>query len=164
MNPSTEDSFKERTLTGALSIELFIEYYIVSVITIILMGSLFWGEFKLYITNVITFNCFLYCSKEQKIWQWIKRQQIKRAFLSQLTYLSIFFLINLMYSLPCDLIQVGYRDALGNDRVDIENEILKTNLDVNGNTIGNTDVTKVLFLFGYDIALCNCSNKRRSIR
>ena len=34
----------------------------------------------------------------------------------------------------------------------------------NGNTIGNTDVTKVLFLFGYDIALCNCSNKRRSIR
>ena len=69
-----------------------------------------------------------------------------------------------MYSLPCDLIQVGYRDALGNDRVDIENEILKTNLDVNGNTIGNTDVTKVFFLFGYDIALCNCSNKRRSIR
>lgn len=64
MNPSTEDSFKERTLTGALSIELFIEYYIVSVITIILMGSLFWGEFKLYITNVIAFNCFLYFSKE----------------------------------------------------------------------------------------------------
>ena len=164
MNPSTEDSFKERTLTGALSIKLFIIYYVVSVITIILMGSLFWGEFKLYITNVITFNCFLYCSKEQKIWQWIKRQQIKRAFLSQLTYLSILFLIDLIYSLPCDLIQVGYRDALGNDRVDIENEILKTNLDVNGNTIGNTDVTKVLFLFGYDIALCNCSNKRRSIR
>ena len=64
MNPSTEDSFKERTLTGALSIKLFIIYYVVSVITIILMGSLFWGEFKLYITNVITFNCFLYCSKE----------------------------------------------------------------------------------------------------
>ena len=66
-----------------------------------------------------------------------------------------------MYSLPCDLIQVGYRDALGNDRVDIENEILKTNLDVNGNTIGNTDVTKVLFLFGYDIAFCNCIGNLR---
>lgn len=74
------------------------------------------------------------------------------------------FLIDLIYSLPCDLIQVGYRDALGNDRVDIENEILKTNMDVNGNIIGNTDVTKVILLFGYDIALCNCSNKRRSIR
>ena len=42
-------------------------------------------------------------------------------------------------SIPCDMIQVGYRDALGNDRADIENEILKTNLDVNGNPIGKTD-------------------------
>lgn len=48
-------------------------------------------------------------------------------------------------SLPCDLIQVGYSDALGNDRSDFENEILKTNLDVNGNPIGKTDKTKVSF-------------------
>ena len=69
-----------------------------------------------------------------------------------------------MYSLPCDLIQVGYRDALGNDRVDIENEILKTNLDVNGNTIGTTDVSKVLLVCVFSLALCHRSNKRRSIR
>ncbi|CBK24766.2 uncharacterized protein [Blastocystis hominis] len=41
------------------------------------------------------------------------------------------------------MIQVGYRDALGNDRADIENEILKTNLDVNGNPIGKTDKSQV---------------------
>ena len=46
-------------------------------------------------------------------------------------------------SIPCDMIQVGYRDALGNDRADIENEILKTNLDVNGNPIGRTDKSQV---------------------
>ena len=46
-------------------------------------------------------------------------------------------------SIPCDMIQVGYRDALGNDRADIENEILKTNLDVNGNPIGKTDKSQV---------------------
>ena len=46
-------------------------------------------------------------------------------------------------SLPCDLIQVGYRDALGNNRNDMDNQILKTNLDVNGNEIGGTDKTKV---------------------
>ena len=49
-------------------------------------------------------------------------------------------------SIPCDMIQVGYRDALGNDRADIENEILKTNLDVNGNPIGKTDKSQVFFL------------------
>ena len=50
-------------------------------------------------------------------------------------------------SIPCDMIQVGYRDALGNDRADIENEILKTNLDVNGNPIGKTDKSQVVFEF-----------------
>ena len=51
-----------------------------------------------------------------------------------------------MFSLPCDLIQVGYRDALGNERSDIDNEIFKTNLDVNGNPIGKRDKTKVDFI------------------
>ena len=46
-------------------------------------------------------------------------------------------------SIPCDMIQVGYRDALGNDRADIENEILKTNLDVNCNPIRKTNKSQV---------------------
>ena len=46
-------------------------------------------------------------------------------------------------SIPCDLLDVGYRDALGNDRADLENEIRKTNLDVNGNPIGVTDKSTV---------------------
>ena len=41
------------------------------------------------------------------------------------------------------LIDVGYRDALGNDRTDLESEIRKTNLDVNGNLIGVTDTSTV---------------------
>ena len=49
----------------------------------------------------------------------------------------------LTISLPCDTIQVGYRDALGNDRDDIENNITKFNLDVNGNEIGSPDKSKV---------------------
>jgi len=48
-----------------------------------------------------------------------------------------------MNSIPCDLLDVGYRDALGNDRADLENEIRKTNLDVNGNPIGVTDKSTV---------------------
>ena len=59
MNPSTEDSFKERTLTGALSIVLLLSYNLVSVITIIIMGSLFWGEFKLYTTTVFCINSII---------------------------------------------------------------------------------------------------------
>lgn len=89
---------------------------------------------------------------------------MKRAFLSILICHSILFLFHLMFSLPCDLLQVGYRDALGNDRVDIDNEILKTNLDVNGNTIGITDVTKVFHVFWFSLALFHRSNKRRSLR
>ena len=46
-------------------------------------------------------------------------------------------------SIPCDFLQVGYRDALGNDRSDIDNEIFKTSLDVNGNLIGNRDKSSV---------------------
>ena len=49
----------------------------------------------------------------------------------------------LMNSIPCDLLDVGYRDALGNDRADLENEIRKTNLDVNGTPIGVTDKSTV---------------------
>ena len=45
--------------------------------------------------------------------------------------------------IPCRLIDVGYRDALGNDRTDLESEIRKTNLDVNGNLIGVTDTSTV---------------------
>ena len=45
--------------------------------------------------------------------------------------------------IPCMLIDVGYRDALGNDRTDLESEIRKTNLDVNGNLIGVTDTSTV---------------------
>ena len=45
------------------------------------------------------------------------------------------------------MIQVGYRDALGNERSDIDNEIFKTNLDVNGNPIGQKDKTKVFLFF-----------------
>ena len=45
--------------------------------------------------------------------------------------------------IPRMLIDVGYRDALGNDRTDLESEIRKTNLDVNGNLIGVTDTSTV---------------------
>lgn len=55
-------------------------------------------------------------------------------------------LFSLLYSLPCDLIQVGYRDALGNDRSDFDNEIFKTNLDINGNAIGKTDKSRVILV------------------
>ena len=57
INPSTEDSFKERTLTGALSMWIFTVTYIVSVITIALMATLFWGEFKQYM-NYVEFELF----------------------------------------------------------------------------------------------------------
>ena len=59
---------------------------------------------------------------------------------------------NSFYSLPCDLIQVGYRDALGNERSDIDNEIFKTNLDVNGNPIGQRDKTKVFISFSHSFS------------
>ena len=52
INPSTEDSFKERTLTGALSILFYVPFNLVSVITIALMTVLFWGEFKQYMNYV----------------------------------------------------------------------------------------------------------------
>lgn len=41
---------------------------------------------------------------------------------------------------------MGYRDALGNDRSDFDNEIFKTNLDINGNAIGKTDKSKVVIV------------------
>lgn len=52
MNPSTEDSFKVRTTTGAFSRNYHLFLHIVSVITLIIMGTLFWGELKLYMTIV----------------------------------------------------------------------------------------------------------------
>ena len=52
MNPSTEDSFKVRTTTGAFSRINSLFLHVVSVITLILMGTLFWGELKLYMTIV----------------------------------------------------------------------------------------------------------------
>lgn len=68
-------------------------------------------------------------------------------------------------SIPCDMIQVGYRDALGNDRADIENEILKTNLDVNGNPIGKTDKSQVVLLILRDLlGNGHRSNEGRSAR
>lgn len=73
---------------------------------------------------------------------------------------------NLFYlsaSIPCDMIQVGYRDALGNDRTDIKNEILKTNLDVNGNPIGKTDKSQVFsFISSNLLGNAHSSYKRRS--
>ena len=53
------------------------------------------------------------------------------------------FLYLVLSRIPCMLIDVGYRDALGNDRTDLESEIRKTNLDVNGNLIGVTDTSTV---------------------
>lgn len=50
------------------------------------------------------------------------------------------------HSIPCGFLQVGYRDALGNDRMDIENEIYKTSLDVNGNLIGARNKSSVIVL------------------
>ena len=79
----------------------------------------------------------------------------------------LYFFINiLIFSLPCDLIQVGYSDALGNDRSDFENEILKTNLDVNGNPIGKTDKTKVSFfhVFYYRLLLQLLPKKKSWVR
>lgn len=60
------------------------------------------------------------------------------------------------------LIDVGYRDALGNDRTDLESEIRKTNLDVNGNLIGVTDTSTVLLIVGSHLDNVYSSNKRRS--
>ena len=53
MNPSTEDSFKVRTLSGAFSRDWVVVSPLVSVVTVCIMGALFWGEFKLYIHNVV---------------------------------------------------------------------------------------------------------------
>lgn len=43
MNPSTEDSFKVRTASGALSVILEMTSFVVSIITVVIMASLFWG-------------------------------------------------------------------------------------------------------------------------
>ena len=59
INPSTEDSFKERTMTGALSKTINIFIILVSIITVVLMGFLFWGEFKLYMNYVINYFQFV---------------------------------------------------------------------------------------------------------
>ena len=42
LNPATDETFQIRTTTGA----------IISVITIIIMGLLFWGELKLFVNYV----------------------------------------------------------------------------------------------------------------
>ena len=39
-------------------------------------------------------------------------------------------------SVPCFLLSVGARDALGDDRRDITTDISKRSLDINGNPIG----------------------------
>ena len=64
INPSTEDSFKERTLTGALSMLSCLLFNIVSVITIGLMATLFWGEFKQYMNYVDDIFIF-YCIRRE---------------------------------------------------------------------------------------------------
>ena len=58
MNPSTEDSFKVRTASGALSVILRIGYFLVSVITVVIMASLFWGDLKLYMNTVVYYSLF----------------------------------------------------------------------------------------------------------
>ena len=56
MNPSTEDSFKVRTASGALSVISKLRSFVVSVITVVIMTSLFWGELKLYMTFVLGYS------------------------------------------------------------------------------------------------------------
>ncbi|KAK8812717.1 hypothetical protein WA538_004574 [Blastocystis sp. DL] len=112
MNPSTEDSFLVRTTSGA----------VISVITVVIMSTLFWGELKLFLND--------HCVEDMVI----DKETRDRTIIN----LSIDF-----DYIPCDLLDVGYRDALGNDRADLENEIRKTNLDVNGNPIGVTDKSTI---------------------
>ena len=112
LNPSTEDSFKVRTLAGAF----------ISVITVSIMAVLFWGELKLYMHN------------ERVEDMVIDKETTAQTDIS----LSVDFPF-----IPCDFLQVGYRDALGNDRSDIDNEIFKTSLDVNGNLIGSRDKSSI---------------------
>ena len=56
---------------------------------------------------------------------------------------------------------MGYRDALGNDRSDIENEIFKTSLDVNGNLIGSRDKSSVPFFLLFHSRSPSLSPPRR---
>ena len=58
MNPSTEDSFKVRTASGALSVILEMTSFVVSIINVVIMASLFWGELKLYMTSVLIYSSF----------------------------------------------------------------------------------------------------------
>lgn len=64
LNPSTEDSFKVRTLSGAFSHICLVESRLVSIVTVCIMGALFWGEFKLYIHNVIVHSGLVMCRSE----------------------------------------------------------------------------------------------------
>lgn len=68
-------------------------------------------------------------------------------------------------SIPCGFLQVGYRDALGNDRMDIENEIYKTSLDVNGNLIGARNKSSVIVLQTlHSRSQSRCPRRRRCWR
>ena len=133
MNPSTEDSFKVRTASGALSVILEMTSFVVSIITVVIMASLFWGELKLYMTSVLRTEDMV-----------IDKETKDRTVINMSIDFDRFVVLYLVLSrIPCMLIDVGYRDALGNDRTDLESEIRKTNLDVNGNLIGVTDTSTV---------------------
>lgn len=86
MNPSTEDSFKVRTLAGAFSMALQIALGIVSVVTVSIMAVLFWGELKLYMYNVVAFIVVIIYRSVWKIWSLIKRQRHKQTFHSPLIF------------------------------------------------------------------------------
>ena len=80
MNPSTEDSFKVRTLSGAFSRDCVVASLLVSVVTVCIMGALFWGEFKLYIHNVIVDGGIVTDRSVWRIWSSTRRRRHKRTF------------------------------------------------------------------------------------
>lgn len=107
------------------------------------MGTLFWGELKLYMT--IVYLCFHIDQQERTEDMVIDKETRDRTIINLSIDFDSYILVPwfLIYRIPCDLIDVGYRDALGNNRIDMDNEIRKTNLDVNGNPIGVTDKSTV---------------------
>lgn len=80
MNPSTEDSFKVRTLSGAFSRDCVVASPLVSVVTVCIMGALFWGEFKLYIHNVIVDGATVTDRSVWRTWSSTRRRRPKRTF------------------------------------------------------------------------------------
>ena len=89
MNPSTEDSFKVRTLSGAFSRDWIVTSLLVSIVTVCIMGALFWGEFKLYIHNVIVDGGIVTDRSAWRTWSLTRRRRHKRTFRYRLISLCI---------------------------------------------------------------------------